>query len=82
MEKEEKEYIKKCLTIYNEIKEKGARIQEKYSFIIPEYVLEEIIIDNIIKEKLILFINIAKINNRITEEEANILKQDFIFNKR
>lgn len=66
---------------YNDIKAEGKKIQEKYSFIIPDYVLEEIVRDNIIKEKLIFFINIAKINNRITEEEANVLKHDFIVEK-
>lgn len=59
------------------IKEKGALVQEKYNFEIPDYVLQEIVRDRIDKNKIRLFINLAVENNRITREEGEQLKNDF-----
>lgn len=77
---EEKQYLEKNITMYNYIKEKGKEIQKQYSFILPDYVLEEIVKNKDNKEKLILFINLARINNRLTEKEASLLKHS-LFNE-
>lgn len=78
MEEKEKQYIEKCMSIYKTRKEKEKKIQENYTFEIPDYILDEIIKNETPKEKLIYFINLAKINNRISEEQSEILKHDFV----
>ncbi|MBP3596486.1 MAG: hypothetical protein J6J60_04100 [Clostridia bacterium] len=53
------------------LKQKMKEIQSKFNFEIPDYVLEEIIIGN--KENLRALIGLAKVNNRFSESQANIL---------
>ena len=81
MDLEQIKYIKKCLEINNRIKEQGKKIQENYSFIIPDYILEEIVKNKEYSDTLLSFINLAKINERLTEEEAMVLKRDFIMQR-
>ena len=50
------------------------KIQEQYDFEIPNYVLEEMIVPS---EKLFLFINIAVLNNRLSKENAQYLKNKY-----
>lgn len=78
MEEKEKQYIEKCMSIYKTTKEKGKKIQENYTFEIPDYILDEIIENETPKDKLIYFINLAKLNDRISEEQSEILKYDFV----
>ena len=53
------------------LKQKMKEIQSNFNFEIPDYVLEEIIIGN--KENLRALIGLAKVNNRFSENQANIL---------
>lgn len=53
------------------LKQKMKEIQSNFNFEIPDYVLEEIIIGN--KENLRALIGLAKLNNRFSESQANIL---------
>lgn len=53
------------------LKQKMKKIQSKFNFEIPDYVLEEILIGN--KENLKALIGLAKVNDRFSEDEANIL---------
>ena len=41
------------------------------------YILTEMIKDNYDKKELCLLINMARLNNRFTEDEADILKYDY-----
>ena len=52
-------------------------LQKNYSFDIPKYILSEMIKENYDKNELCLLINMAKINNRFTEKEADILKYEY-----
>lgn len=52
-------------------------LQKKYNFKIPMYILGEMIKDNYDKNELCLLINMARLNNRFTEDEADILKYDY-----
>ena len=57
----------------------GKEIQKNFEFAIPNYVLEEIV-DNQNKQQklnLIAIINLATINNRLTREQANRLKDTY-----
>lgn len=68
------EDIKRCLLI-NEIEKNyklREKIQMKYSFKIPDYVLDEII--NGRPSNLCCLINLAVVNNRLSKENAQILK--------
>ena len=56
---------------------KCKNVQKKYNFEIPMYILSEMIKDNYDKNELCLLINMAKINNRFTEYEADLLKYDY-----
>jgi len=58
------------------------RIQNKFNFKIPVYVLDEIIESNdrIIKDNLNAIINLARVNDRISLKEAEILKEHYVFN--
>ena len=55
------------------------RIQNKYSFEIPHYILEEIAEQRNDKVNLLFLINMAVINNRFSDKEADVLKRDFCF---
>lgn len=66
--------------VYNQFlirKRKCDELQRKYSFEIPRYILSEMIKDSCDKNELCLLINMAKINNRFTEKEADRLKCDY-----
>lgn len=66
----------KLIEYYNKIKEQGKTIQNKYNFKIPDYVLEAIVgSEN--KIEINSFINLAKVNNRITLAQAKILKKEY-----
>ena len=67
------ELIKMVETI--ETKEK--EIQANFDFIIPNYVLREIVITQgrFKRYNVITLINLAKINNRISKKNAEILKK-------
>ena len=57
-------------------------IQNRFNFKIPIYVLDEIIESNdkILKDNLNAIINLARVNDRISLEEADILKKQYVFN--
>ena len=59
------------------VKEIGTEIQEKLGFEIPFYIIEEIALakENIDKLRVGILINIAELNNKITEEQSRKLKQ-------
>lgn len=62
-------------------KKKEMEIQEKFKFIIPDYVLNEIAESdgrNRIKN-INALINLAVLNKRITKENAETLKEVFVF---
>lgn len=63
----------------NYITTQGREIQKKFEFIIPNYVLEEIVDTQSKHQKtnLSAIINLAKINKRLTEEQANKLKEAY-----
>lgn len=66
--------------VYNQFlirKRKCEELQRKYNFEIPRYILGEMIKDSYDKNELCLLINMAKINNRFTEKEADKLKYDY-----
>ncbi|MBP3596890.1 MAG: hypothetical protein J6J60_05790 [Clostridia bacterium] len=58
------------------------KIQDNFEFKIPNYVLDEIIESKgrILKGNLNAIINLARVNDRLTLEEADILKEQFVFN--
>ncbi len=62
-----------------EIKSRCLKIQNKYEFKIPEYILTEIAEENYDRMNLCLLINMAIINNRLTSEEGKILKTEYCF---
>lgn len=64
------------------VKEKEQKIQEKFNFIIPDYVLNEIVEteDNPDPDNINALINLAIVNNRINKRNAKILKKYFVFN--
>lgn len=69
------EKIKYCLLI-NEIERNNRlkeKIQMKYGFEIPNYVLDEMI--NVRPSNLYCLINLAVINNRLSNKNAEILKE-------
>ena len=61
-EKEELELVKKL----------GEKIKEELKIEVPFYILDEIIINGT-KENIYALIGLAKINNRLTEEEKEVL---------
>lgn len=63
----------------NYITAQGREIQKNFEFIIPNYVLEEIVDTQNKQQKtnLSAIINLAKINKRLTEEQANKLKEAY-----
>ena len=65
--------------MYNEYLIRSKRcddLQKKYNFKIPRYILSEMIKEDYDKNEMCLLINMARINNRFTEKEADILKYD------
>lgn len=57
------------------------RIQDKYKFAIPVYILDEIIeaYNKHREANINALINLAKMNYRITMEQATELKEEFVF---
>lgn len=64
------------------IKAQGSEIQKKYEFTIPDYILEEIVLTRIKLNRLNLqlMINMAVLNNKLTKEQARILKNEYCYN--
>ena len=59
----------------SKINELDKKIQNELSIKIPQYILDEIIVDGT-KENIIALINLAKLNNRISEQDANTFIQN------
>ena len=61
------------------IKAQGREIQKNFDFIIPDYVLEEIVLtrNKLEKLNLLIMINMAVLNNRITNIQASQLKSAY-----
>ena len=76
------EELQKLLTEFMFVKMQGTEIQKKFNFIIPDYVLEEIVLtrNKLDKLNLNLMINLAVINNRLTKRQAKMLKNEFYYN--
>lgn len=57
------------------------RIQDKYKFAIPVYILDEIIesYNKHREDNINALINLAKMHYRITMEQATELKEEFVF---
>ena len=76
------EELQKLLTKLMFVKMQGNEIQKKFNFIIPDYVLEEIVLsrNKLDRLNLNLMINLAVINNRLTKGQAKMLKNEFYYN--
>ena len=59
----------------NKINELDKKIQNELSIKVPEYILDEIIVDGT-KENIIALTNLAKLNNRISKQDANTFIQN------
>lgn len=59
----------------NKINELDKKIQNELSIKVPQYILDEIIIGGT-KENILALTNLAKLNNRITEQNTNIFIQN------
>ena len=59
----------------SKINELDKKIQNELSIKVPQYILDEIIIGGT-KENIIALTKLAKLNNRITEQDANIFIQN------
>lgn len=55
-------------------KKQAEKLQQEYDFSIPDYVLSEMQTSN---ENVLALIDLAQFNNRISKENANILKERF-----
>ena len=57
------------------------KIQDRYKFTIPIYILDEIIesYNKHREDNINVLINLAKMNGRITTEQASELKKEFVF---
>jgi len=57
------------------------KIQDRYKFAIPIYILDEIIesYNKHREDNINVLINLAKMNGRITMEQASALKEEFVF---
>lgn len=78
MEEEIKEYVKKEIKIQEMIIQRSKEIQSRYNFEIPNYVLDEWYYaekDNNFYN-VIGLLNLAKMNNRISQENVSRLKED------
>lgn len=64
---------------FYEMKAQGREIQKNFSFFIPDYVLDEIVLTQNKHQKLnlLVLINLAMINKRLTEEQASELKNKY-----
>lgn len=74
----EKEEIDRILKIESKIEKRGKEIQKKYNFEIPDYVLHEIVEkegENS-SNSIIALINLAKVNDRLLPENADILRKE------
>lgn len=73
--------IKKTNEQINKINELDKKIQNELSIKVPQYILDEIIVGGT-KENIIALTNLAKLNNRISEQTANtfIKNIDNIYN--
>lgn len=60
-------------------KNQAKELQEDFDFLIPYYILTEMRKDS---QNVLALINLALINNRISEENANILKERLKWNGR
>lgn len=73
-----KEEIDRILKIESKIEKRGKEIQKKYNFEIPDYVLHEIVEkegENS-SNNIIALINLAKMNDRLLPEDADILRKE------
>ena len=59
----------------SKINELDKKIQNELSIKIPQYILDEIIVGGT-KENIIALTNLAKLNNRISEQDANTFIQN------
>ena len=59
----------------SKINELDKKIQNELSIKIPQYILDEIIVDGT-KENIIALTNLAKFNNRISKQDANTFIQN------
>lgn len=69
--KEETIY-KEELEMYNR---EAPKIQAKFDFEVPAYILHEMITNSFNKENIICLVNLAMMNGRILETNANVLKK-------
>ncbi len=58
---------------------KYQEIQKHYNFIIPKYILNEIIKPLYDKRELCMLINMAIMNERFSDNEGRILKEKYCF---
>lgn len=74
----EKEEIDRILKIESKIEKRGKEIQKKYNFEIPDYVLHEIVEKEgeSSSNNIIALINLAKVNNKLLPEDADILRKE------
>ena len=61
------------------INKECSKIQAKYNFEIPKYILTTLIKKDYDKVDGIYLINMAVINKRFTKEEGKLLKNDYCF---
>lgn len=61
--------------------EERKKVQDRYEFDIPIYILDEIIesYNKHREENINVLINMAKINGRLDEQQAKMLKNEFVF---
>lgn len=74
----EREKIDRMLKMERKIEKRGKEIQRKYNFKIPDYVLHEIVEkegENS-SNSIIALINLAKVNDRLLPEDADILRKE------
>jgi len=57
------------------------KIQDRYKFTIPIYILDEIIesYNKHREDNINALINLAKMNGKLTAEQARVLKEEFVF---
>ena len=69
--------LQELLTEMIFVKTQGNEIQKNFDFTIPDYILDEIVLTKNKPEKLNLniLINIAVINNKLTNGQARMLKK-------